>query len=396
MVAYLSDWVELLLRWFHVVAGIAWIGESFYFVMLDLSLRPPIEAAARARGVSGEFWAVHGGGFYNSQKYLVAPPRMPEHLHWSKWKAYATWLSGFGLFLVLYLLQPDTFLVDSSVADIPPAFASVAAVAFLAVFWALYDGLCQALPRRPRTLGVAVGLLVLLCDVAATHLFSGRAAFLIVGAAMATSMAANVFFVIIPGQRLMVEALARGRTPDALPGIQARQRSVHNTYFTLPVVFTMISNHYAATFGGPQNWLVLAVIMAAGAMVRLFFVIRHTGRRVWALPAWGAALLLAAMIWLAPPDLLAPPQAGAAVVRLADIQPIIERRCAECHAAHPTLLAAAPEGIMFDTAGVIEANAQRIYTQVVQARAMPLGNVTGITDAERQEIGAWVQGGAKR
>ena len=399
MDGYFGEWAGLLLRWFHVVAAIAWIGESFYFVMLDNSLKHPAEAAARERGVSGEFWAVHGGGFYNSQKYLVSPPRMPDDLHWSKWKAYATWLSGFALFGALYLSQPETYLIDAGVAQIGPGFAVLAALAFLGIGWAAYDILCHALARRGRALGVAVGVLVLLWDIAATHLFSGRAAFLIVGASMATIMTANVFFVIIPGQRMMVDALARGETPDPEYGRQGKQRSVHNTYFTLPVVFTMISNHYAMAYSGAYSWAILAMLMLAGALIRQFFVLRHIGRQVWALPVSGAALIVAAMIWLAPPGPGSAPadaSAGRAPLTVADIQPIIARRCVACHSAHPTLLAAAPQGIMFNTAGQIAANAPRIYMQAVQAKAMPLGNVTGMTDAERREIAAWVSGGAQR
>ncbi len=399
MDGYFGEWLGLLLRWFHVVAAIAWIGESFYFVMLDNSLKRPLDQAARDRGVSGELWAVHGGGFYNSQKYLVSPPRMPDDLHWSKWKSYATWLSGFSLFTVLYLLQPTTFLIDPSVADIPPGFAALLAVGFLGIGWAVYDVLCHALSRHERALGIAVGCMVLLWDVAATHLFSGRAAFLIVGASMATIMTANVFFVIIPGQRMMVDALSRGETPDPEPGKQAKQRSVHNTYFTLPVVFTMISNHYAMAYSGAQSWAILAIIMLAGALIRQYFVLRHVGREVWALPVSGAVLIAVAMIWLAPPGTLSPARqadAGPAPVTVADIQPIIARRCVECHSAHPTLIAAAPEGIKFNTADEIAANAPRIFAQAVQAKAMPLGNVTGMTDSERGKIAQWIEGGAAR
>ncbi len=397
MLAYLGDWLNLLLRWFHVVAAIAWIGESFYFVMLDLSLKPASDPAARERGVSGELWAVHGGGFYNSQKYLVSPPRMPDDLHWSKWKSYATWLSGFSLFAVLYLAQPDTYLIDRSVADISPQFAILAALGLLVIGWAFYDILCNALSHNERALGISVAALVLLWDVVATHLFSGRAAFLIVGASMATIMSANVYHVIIPGQRMMVEALSRGETPDPEPGKQAKQRSVHNTYFTLPVVFCMISNHYAMAYGNPHNWAILALIMLAGALVRQYFVLRHLGREVWPLPAAGAVLVVLAMIWLAPraPTMQAG-AAQAAPMTLADIQPIIQQRCVACHSAKPRLIDAAPLGIRFDTADEIAANAQRIYLQAVQAKAMPLGNVTGMTDAERGRIAQWVAGGATR
>lgn len=395
MEAYLGEWVNLLLRWLHVVAGIAWIGELFYFVMLDLSLKPPHDPEAKRRGVSGEFWAVHGGGFYNSQKYLVSPPRMPDELHWSKWKAYTTWLSGFALFLVLYLLQPQTYLIDRSVMDLSPFLADLFAVGFLAVGWAVYDALCHVSGDNEFALGIALTIFVVLLSFAATHVFSGRAAFLIVGATMATIMAANVFYVIIPGQRLMVAALSRGETPDPLPGKQGKQRSVHNTYFTLPVVFTMISNHYALTYTAPHSWVVLSPIMMSGALIRQFFVLRHTGREVWVLPAAGAALVVAAMFWIAPRPAGSVAQAmGQKAITLAEVQPILEQRCAVCHSAHPTLMPSAPAGVMFDTPEEITTNAPRILQQAVQLKAMPLGNVTGMTDAERTKLAQWIEGGS--
>jgi uncharacterized membrane protein len=392
MEGYVGAWLGLALRWLHVVAAIAWIGESFYFVMLDLSLEQPIDPEAARRGVFGELWAIHGGGFYNSQKYLVSPPQMPPHLHWSKWKAYSTWLSGFALFTALYLSQPDTFLVDPQVLPMSGFTADLLAVGLLALGWFVYDALCHALAGRERLLGLLIAGFVVLLAVAATHMFSGRAAFLIVGAALATMMAANVFFVIIPGQRVMVAALSRGDVPDPLPGRQGKQRSVHNTYFTLPVVFTMISNHYAMTYSGRWAWLVLCLLMLSGALIRQFFVLRHTGRRNYAYPAAGVVLAGAAMVWAMPAPVAVP--VGAAPT-LADIQPIITARCGPCHAAHPALMAAAPLGIMYDTAGEIETYAPRIFQQAVQLKAMPLGNATGITDAERAQIGAWFVGGAK-
>ncbi len=397
MEAYLGEWVNLLLRWLHVVAGIAWIGESFYFVMLDLSLKPPHDPEARRRGVSGELWAVHGGGFYNSQKYLVSPPRMPDGLHWSKWKAYATWLSGFALFSVMYLLQPQTYLIDRSVMDLSPFMADLFAVGFLVLGWAVYDALCHVFGDNDSALSLALTIFIVLLSYAATHVFSGRAAFLIVGATMATIMAANVFHVIMPGQRLMVGALSRGETPDPLPGKQGKQRSVHNTYFTLPVVFTMISNHYALTYTAPYSWVVLSLIMMSGVLIRQFFVLRHAGREVWVLPAAGAVLVIAAMFWIAPRPASAVVQAATEKpVSLAEVQPILEQRCAVCHSAHPMLMPSAPAGVMFDTPEEITTNAPRILQQAVQLKAMPLNNVTGMTDAERTKLAQWIEGGTVR
>ncbi|GAB3628668.1 membrane protein [Pandoraea terrae] len=403
MEAFITDWLNLLLRWLHVVAAIAWIGESFYFVMLDNGLKPPKEAEAKQRGVFGEMWSVHGGGFYHSQKYLVSPPKMPEDLHWSKWKSYTTWMSGFALFCVLYLLQPQTYLIDKNVADLAPSTAVGIAVAFLIGGWFAYDGLCRLLGKNERVLGIAVALFVVVCTFATTHIFAGRAAFLIVGAMMATAMSANVFFWIIPGQRKSVDALAKGEVPNPIWGKLGKQRSVHNTYFTLPVVFIMISNHYAFTYSNKYNWLILSIIMLAGAMIRQFFVLRHSGKNLYALPVAGAALLAGVAVFAAPRPAPAPAaahsEAGAtapAALKLSEIQPILTQRCATCHSAKPTMMGSAPAGVMFDTPDEISQNAQRIYQQAVALKAMPLGNVTQMTDDERQKIAAWFNGGAQK
>jgi uncharacterized membrane protein len=391
MAAYLGEWLELLLRWFHVVAGIAWIGESFYFVMQDRSLKAPQDARAAVAGVAGEFWSVHGGGFYHVQKYGVAPLKLPDHLHWSKWKSYATWLSGFLLLAALYLAQPGTYLIDPSVASLTPLQADLAALAFLGAGWLIYDRLCRLLPHQEALLGAAMLAYVAAAAFAATHLFSGRAAFLITGAMLATIMSANVFFVIIPGQRRMVASLAAGTAPDPIDGQRGKQRSTHNTYFTLPVVFAMISNHYALTYSAAHAWAVLVLIMAAGALTRQFFVLWHGGTRAWALPLAGAAIIAGVMAWIAPHPAIA--TAGAAQVRLSDIQPIITARCVPCHASHPKLMASAPAGLMLETPAQILANGTRIQTQAVQLKAMPLGNLTHITQPERNLLAAWYANG---
>lgn len=411
---FLIDGASMLLRWLHIVAAIAWIGESFYFVMLDRALKPP---ASPAPGVYGELWSVHGGGFYHKQKYLSAPPRMPDDLHWSKWKAYTTWLSGFALFTVLYLLSPEIYLIDPAVAALSSTQAIALAIGFLLGGWLVYDALCRWLGTgHDRALGALVALLVLGASYAATHLFAGRAAFLLVGAVMASIMSANVFFVIIPGQRRMVAALARGETPDPLPGLQGKQRSVHNTYFTLPVVFAMLSNHYATAYAHPESWLVLAVFMAAGALIRQFFVLWHSGSRAWWLLGAGAAGLLGAMAWLAPNPTTASgpiePAASAATVMTttaatadaagndkqpglhpdtASILPILTQHCAACHSAKPTLMASAPKGAMFDTIAQVDARAALIHQQAVVLKVMPPGNLTHLSDADRAAIGRWFQ-----
>ncbi|WP_124076428.1 urate hydroxylase PuuD [Burkholderia gladioli] len=397
MEGFITDWLNLAIRWLHVICAIAWIGESFYFVALDNSLKPPKDPNQRQRGVFGELWHVHGGGFYNMQKYTVAPPEMPEDLHWSKWPSYTTWMSGFGLFFVLYLLAPNTYLIDRNVLDMGPVVAVSAALGFLMAGWIVYDCACRLLGNRDRLLGAFVGLYVVLAAWLACHVFSGRAAYLIVGAMLATIMSANVFFVIIPGQRKMVDKMLKGETPNPIYGKRGKQRSVHNTYFTLPVVFAMLSNHYAMTYANQYNWIVLVIIMLAGALIRQFFVMRHRGQQLWYLPLGGVALMLLALVWTMPRPVA--PQAEAAnlpKLSIKDIEPVLQQRCVACHSAKPTMMGSAPAGVMFDTPEQIAQNAQRIYQQAVQLKAMPIGNVTHMTDDERTMIAAWFEAGAAK
>lgn len=399
---FLLDAAIFLLRWLHVVAAIAWIGESFYFVMLDRALRPP---RLPRDGVYGELWSVHGGGFYHKQKYLVAPPEMPEDLHWSKWKSYTTWLSGFALLSAMYFSAPGIYLIDPAKMALSSTQAVGLAIAFLAAGWLVYDALCRLVGFRDELLGVLVGLFVLGLCYAATSLFAGRAAFLLVGAVLATIMSANVFFIIIPGQKRMVAALARGETPDPLPGKRGKQRSVHNTYFTLPVVFAMLSNHYASAHAHEWSWLVLALFMAAGALIRQFFVLWHSGGRAWWLLAVGGGLIAATLALLAPrtptPLATATPMAPTSattgpVPDMATVQAILKQRCAACHSAQPTLMAAAPLGAIFDTPEQIIARAERIHQQVVQLKIMPPGNLTQLSEDERAALDRWFQDGRQR
>jgi uncharacterized membrane protein len=397
MEGFIVDWLNLALRWLHVITAIAWIGESFYFVALDNSLKPPLDPVLQKRGVFGELWHVHGGGFYNMQKYMVAPAEMPEDLHWSKWPAYTTWMSGFALFTVLYLYSPSTYLIDKNVLDIGPVVAIASALGFLAAGWLVYDNLCRRLGHKDTLLGICVGLYVLAAAWLSCHIFAGRAAYLITGGMLATIMSANVFFVIIPGQRKVVDALLKGDTPNPMYGKRGKQRSVHNTYFTLPVVFVMISNHYAMTYTNRYNWAVLAIIMLAGALIRQFFVLRHRGRVLWYLPLIGVALMCAAFAWTVPRP--APHTAvatDATPMSLATVQAILNQRCVQCHAAHPTMMGSAPAGVLLDTPDEILRNAQRVYQQTVQLKAMPLGNATQMTDAERASVAQWFEQGARR
>jgi uncharacterized membrane protein len=384
--AYARDWLDLVGRGVHVVAGIAWIGASFYFIWLDNHLQAPAEAGDGASGVKGELWAVHGGGFYHAQKYAAGPPAMPATLHWFKWEAYTTLLSGLFLLAVVYYAQADVYLVDSRVSTLSAGAAIAVSIATLAGGWIAYDLLCRSsLGRDERVLGAVLALLCALAAYGLCHVFPGRAAFLHFGAMLGTIMALNVFFVIIPGQRKLVEAAGANRRVDPAHGLRGKQRSVHNTYFTLPALFTMIANHYAWIFGAAWNWLALIAISAAAALIRAFFVARHKGRASpW--PLVVAAALLAAVAIAARPD--ASRQSVAATT--AQARAIVAARCAGCHAAAPTFagLAGAPKGIVLETEAQVVALAPRIREQVA-ARAMPPGNLTGLTEPERALLIAW-------
>jgi uncharacterized membrane protein len=396
VVTYLLDWAALLVRWLHVIAGIAWIGASFYFVWLDNHLMPP---EREEPGVAGELWAVHGGGFYRSSKYRVAPEVLPPTLHWFYWEAYTTWLSGFGLLCILYFVRAEAYLIDPAVAPLTKPAAIALALATLTIGWLVYDGLCRSpLGRRPRLLAVILGVLVAALAFGLCQVFSGRGAFMVFGSTLGTIMVANVLFVIIPGQRELVRAKREGRAPDAAPGLKGKQRSVHNTYFTLPVVFVMISNHYAMTYGAHRNWLVLIAMSFAGACIRAWFVARHKpeGRSgiMAGLPAALGVLTLAAIGFaLSPPRALVPASASAELpaTDLASVQAILGRRCVPCHAARPTEpgFSAAPNGIILESGGEVLAHLTQVQQQLAM-RTMPLGNLTGMTEDERAAVLAWI------
>ena len=390
---YIGDWLNLLLRWLHVITGIAWIGSSFYFVWLDNSLVRPTAPDLKDKGVDGELWAVHGGGFYNPQKYMVAPKQLPEHLHWFYWESYWTWMSGFALFVVLYLFNAQTFLIDKNVfAWDSSAAAIVASLVYLVMGWVVYDGICRAFGQRKSgdlIVGVLVFVYVIVATFIACHLFAGRAAFLLTGAMLATAMSANVLMVIIPGQKKTVAAMKAGQKPDPMHPMRAKQRSVHNTYFTLPVLFAMLSNHYSMTYSAPNNWLVLALIMLAGALIRQFFVLKHKGKRDYKFFAMGTVLLAAVAIWIAPSP--RPSASGeAATPKFAEVKAIVEQRCQMCHNAQVF-----SKNIQLHTPELIIKNAQAMYQQAVVARVMPMANSTQMTDSERDKLGAWVKAGAK-
>jgi uncharacterized membrane protein len=379
---YLRDVLDVCFRMLHVVAGIAWIGASFYFVRLDLALRPPKKARDAEAGVAGEFWGVHGGGLYHSQKYRLAPSEMPEPLHWFKWEAYTTWLSGFALLVVLYYFDADVRLVDPAVADLAPWEAIALSVGGLALGWVVYDVLCRTVGEWSQIALAVVGTgLVALAAWVAGELFAARAAYLQVGAMLGTIMVANVLFVIIPAHRKLVAAMEVKREPDGAPLLHAKDRSVHNNYLTLPVLFTMLIGHFAFVFGADEAWLVFVLVAVLTALIRVFFNRWHEGRRVWWIPVAATAGVVALALWLRPDD--APTQAEP--VAFAEIQPIVEQRCATCHSG-----ASAPLGVRLETEEQIRARADDIERQAVQTSAMPPGNATGMTEEERELLGAWI------
>lgn len=404
MEGYLLDWVNLLLRWTHVITAIAWIGSSFYFVLLDNSLSKPQDKELKDKGVDGEMWAVHGGGFYHSNKYMVAPRwrPLPENLHWSYWESYSTWLTGFALFTVLYLFNAGSFLIDKSVYDWSPAAAIAGALGFLVVCWVVYDAICRTLGQKKNgdlIVGACVLVLVVVASWLACKLFAGRAAFLLVGAMLATAMSANVFFWIIPGQRTVMAQMKAGQPVDPVHGQRAKQRSVHNTYFTLPVIVAMLSNHYGWLYQGPNNWLVLVLLMLAGALIRHSFVARHKAhvehrRAPWEHAVVGTLVLVGMAVWLAPKppsaeQLAAAKAAAAQPAGYAQVRAVLDQRCVMCHNADLQ-----QKNVALQTPELLKQHAQQVYQQAAVLKLMPLNNATQITDAERDLIKRWYESGA--
>ena len=399
MEAFLLDWLNLLLRWAHIITGIAWIGASFYFVSLDNSLTPPKNKADADKGVGGEQWGVHGGGFYHHQKYPVSPGYVPDQLHWSMWESYSTWLSGFALFTVLYLYNASTFLIDKTVFDWSPTVAVATALAFFVAFWVLYDAICRTLGRGKHgdlVVGGCVFVLIVFASWLSCHLFAGRAAFLLVGAMVATTMSGNVFFWIIPGQQTVVAAIKAGQPVDPVHGQRGKQRSVHNTFFTLPVLFAMMSNHYGFTYTAKYNWLVLVAIMVAGALIRLSFALRHKalayGKPVpWHWAVAGTVLLGAtiAATMPAPRPVAAAGSALPAAATFSQVKDIVNQRCVMCHG--PALQS---KNVRLDSDAEISRHAQQIYQQSAVLKLMPMNNATQITDDERALIQRWFEAGA--
>ncbi|RUX34103.1 cysteine desulfurase [Mesorhizobium sp. M2A.F.Ca.ET.042.01.1.1] len=400
------DWLSFAVRWLHVITGIAWIGSSFYFVALDLGLR---QRPGLPAGAFGEEWQVHGGGFYHIQKYLVAPAEMPEHLTWFKWESYATWLSGFAMLCVVYYAGADLFLIDPNVLNISAPVGILLSLATIGVGWIVYDLLCRS-PLGKSDTGLMLVLYGVLVFIAwgLTHLFTGRAAFLHLGAITATIMSANVFMVIIPNQKIVVADLIAGRKPDPKYGKIAKQRSLHNNYLTLPVLFLMLSNHYPLAFGTQFNWVIASLVFIIGVLIRHYFNTVHArkGNPTW---TWlGAAVLFMIIIWLStvPKVLTGEPKTSAASaasqVYIASahfpaVRDTVLGRCSMCHTEEPVYegIYHAPKGVLLDTDERIAEHAREIYIQAGRAHAMPPANVTQITDQERALLVAWFEGAGK-
>ncbi|MEO1900992.1 MAG: urate hydroxylase PuuD [Alcanivorax sp.] len=391
MEGHLHEWANLLIRWLHITVGVAWIGASFYFNWLENQLE---RDGDKPEGVEGTLWAIHGGGFYHLQKFQVAPARLPERLHWFKWEAYYTWISGFLLLAVVYYLNARTNLIDPSVADLSPLAASLIGLATLALSWLVYDGLCRSpLGRRPVALAAVLFALLVLLAWGLSQLFSGRGAYIHVGAAIGTCMVANVFFVIIPGQRAMVAAMQAGRAPDGARGRAGALRSRHNNYLTLPVLFIMISNHFPGTYGSHWSWLILVALAAVGIVIRHYFNVRHLPGRHWPLPVLALAGLVTIVAATAPVALQKNGGDGAGpTVPLAQVRPVIEQRCAVCHAARPSFggFATPPKGIRLDDDDAIRQHRRQIGQVAVRTHIMPPGNITGITEQERALLERWL------
>ncbi len=392
------EWLQLGIRWIHIITGVAWIGASFYFIWLDMNLTPPKQGGQKDKdGVGGELWAIHGGGFYEVQKYRNAPPVLPPHLHWFKYEAYFTWISGFALLTVLYYFGAEIYLIDKSIADISSDAAVLIGLGSLLGGWIIYDFLCRTpLIRHQGVFGVVLFILLTAAAWGLSQVFSGRGAYIHVGAIIGTIMAANVLMIIMPGQRALVSSAEKGEAPDPAPGLKAKQRSLHNNYFTLPVLFIMISNHYPGTFGHEYGWAVLAGIALVGILVRHYFNLKNQGRAkqaVYLLPV--AFVLFFAIAFAAAPKFVDLSEGPA--VPFVQVQNIVSERCVSCHASKPSNedFDVAPKGVKFESKAQILREVTRIRQQVVETDTMPLGNITEMTDEERLVIGRWIAQGGK-
>jgi len=389
MDVFIGEWGNLLLRWAHMIVGIGWIGTSFYFIALDYSLN---QQERKSPGVFGTAWQVHGGGFYHVEKFTVAPPHLPPHLHWFKWEAYLTWVTGFGLLIVQYYFHASAYLIDPAVLPLQPWQAIAISIASLFAGWVIYDGLCRLWGERTLPLAISVFLLILVAAVLYTKVFSGRGAFIHVGAFIGTIMAFNVFVTIIPGQRIMVGQLLRGEEPEAKYGKAAKQRSLHNNYLTLPVLLMMVSPHYPFLSGHPHGWMVVALILIVGGSFRHILNRIDIGepyeKYSWAIPVTAFALVCAIFV-------TAPRQAASTgpVITDAQVLAMTAKHCTMCHSRHPTheSFKEPPKNVTLETIADLQRYSQQVMMQTVRNKAMPLGNQTNMTEDEREQLGQWLR-----
>jgi uncharacterized membrane protein len=394
MEAYLTEWLALLVRWIHVIAGVAWIGASFYFIWLDNHLREPPEWKQQ-KGIKGDLWAIHGGGFYEIAKYRYGPERMPEQLHWFKWEAYSTLLSGMALLFVVYYLGSPGYLVDPAKADLTTGTAMAIGLGGIALVLALYEALIRSpLANSGRLFGLVFFLILILADWAYFQWFSGRGAFIHVGATIGTVMVANVFLGIIPSQKALVATVRANREPDArvkrLADL-AKLRSTHNNYLTLPILFIMISNHYPSLYGHPHGWAILAAIGFITAFARHYFNLRHRGIRKPSILVASAVMGLA-LVWVLAPTPASDAPAASAPVSDSTVRRIVQTHCLGCHARHPSQpgFQAPPAGIVLEQPAQWLSHKAQILQAAVATQYMPLGNLTGMTEQERRQLGQWL------
>jgi len=394
---YLLDWLDLIVRWIHIIVGIAWIGTSFYFNWLDSRL----DRNVNKDGIEGELWSVHSGGFYNINKLKGPPKKFPKELHWFKWEAYATWISGFTLLIIVYYLNAESLMIDKNIMNLSPISAIIISLFFLFGSWFLYDFLCKTKLIKNSVLFTTLCFFItVLISYILVNIYGSRAAYIHVGASLGTIMAANVFRVIIPSQKNMVNAALNNKIPDLNQGISAKTRSIHNNYITLPVLFIMISSHYPFTYGHKYNWLILALISIIGALVRHYFNLRNKKQyKPWVLPVAAFGMILLIFYTSIPRIISSEKNVNESInqVSIIEIKNIIKYRCGVCHAANPTFegFEDPPLGVIFDTTEDIIKNLDKIKSQSIDSDIMPPGNITGITTSEREMLKNWILKGSK-
>jgi len=392
--SHIYEWVNLLVRWIHFIVGVAWIGASFYFNWLENNLN---RNSPQEPGITGNLWAVHGGGFYHLKKFKTGPEQLPTHLHWFKWEAYTTWLSGMTLLVIVYYFNARLYLIDPSVRDLTSGGAVIVSLVSILGSWFVYDVLCRtALKNHKRLLATTLILYFtllawFLCDV-----FSGRAAYIHVGASIGTMMVGNVFFVIIPAQRKMVSALEQGRKLDTAMGEKGLLRSTHNNYLTLPVLFIMISNHFPSTYGHEWNWLVLIMVSLASIVARHYFNIRVVMKSLWWLLPISFAMMVGVM-WFTAPNPVKTSDVFNNQDAIVSVMSVVSQRCTVCHSETPTQsgFSSPPMGLVLDSIEQLEINAVKVYGAAVLTKTMPVGNLSGMTDEERNLLAGWYENFAK-